>query len=225
MKLRILSWNVRGLNNPRKREVVKNLLRDWKGDVVCLQETKLDLLDLKTIKSLWGNSYVGWEVLNAINTVGEILLMWDKRVLEKTDLYIGEFFVFCQWKSLEDGFVWIGTGVYGPNLDNSKTNFWNELVLIRNRWASPWCLFGDLNVVCYPRGRLGCTSISPAMVDFSDFIDSANLIDLPLEGGLFTWCNGSNSLSMSRIDRFLVFADWEEHFTDVTQKLLPKAYL
>jgi exonuclease III len=59
MKVRILSWNVKGLNNPRKRELVKNLLRDWKGDVVCLQETKLAVVDLKIIRSLWGNMYVG----------------------------------------------------------------------------------------------------------------------------------------------------------------------
>ena len=47
---------------------MKNLLRDWKGDVVYLQETKLVVVDLKIIRSLWGNMYVGWEVLNAVNT-------------------------------------------------------------------------------------------------------------------------------------------------------------
>jgi hypothetical protein len=34
MKIRLLSWNVRGLNS--KHEMVKNLLRDWRYDVVCL---------------------------------------------------------------------------------------------------------------------------------------------------------------------------------------------
>ena len=34
-------WNVRGLNDSRKRLVVRNLLRDWNCDVVCIQETKL----------------------------------------------------------------------------------------------------------------------------------------------------------------------------------------
>ena len=34
------------LNNPQKRSVVKSLLRDWKCDVVCLQETKLSAIDL-----------------------------------------------------------------------------------------------------------------------------------------------------------------------------------
>ena len=28
MKIKMISWNVRGLNDPRKRHVVKNLLRE-----------------------------------------------------------------------------------------------------------------------------------------------------------------------------------------------------
>lgn len=28
----------------------------------------------------------------------------------------------------EDGFVWVGTGVYGPNLDGELGFFWDELV-------------------------------------------------------------------------------------------------
>jgi exonuclease III len=41
MKLSILSWNVRGLNKRDKCLRVSNLLRDWKVDIVCFQETKL----------------------------------------------------------------------------------------------------------------------------------------------------------------------------------------
>ena len=33
MNLKIISWNVRGLNDSRKRLIVKNLLREWKCDV------------------------------------------------------------------------------------------------------------------------------------------------------------------------------------------------
>jgi hypothetical protein len=55
MKLKLLSWNVRGLNDPKKREVLKNWLWKWKVDVVCLQETKLDRVDWRLIQSIWGN--------------------------------------------------------------------------------------------------------------------------------------------------------------------------
>lgn len=41
MKPRIISWNVRGLNDREKCSSVGNLLRGWKGDLVCLQETKV----------------------------------------------------------------------------------------------------------------------------------------------------------------------------------------
>ena len=45
MKLKMVSWNVRGLKDLQKRLVVKNLLQEWNCDVVCLQETKLAGMD------------------------------------------------------------------------------------------------------------------------------------------------------------------------------------
>ena len=49
MNLKILSWNVRSLNDRRKRSMVKNLLRGWKCDVICLQETKLTGMDRQMV--------------------------------------------------------------------------------------------------------------------------------------------------------------------------------
>ena len=89
MKLKLLSWNVRGLNDPKIREILRNWLRNWKVDVVCLQETKLDKVDWRLIQSIWGNRYVAWEVLNAVNTAGGVHLLWDKQVLELIDSTVG----------------------------------------------------------------------------------------------------------------------------------------
>jgi exonuclease III len=38
---KVLNWNVRGLNNPARRQVVRDLIRDNDCTVVYLQETKL----------------------------------------------------------------------------------------------------------------------------------------------------------------------------------------
>lgn len=56
---------------------------------------------------------------------------------------------------------------------------------------------------------------------FLEFFEDLNLIDLPLEGGSYTWSRGSDRPSMSRIDRVLVSHDWEEQYPDVTQRILP----
>ena len=68
MNLKILSWNVSGLNNFCKRVIVKILLKERKGDIICLQETKLDNTNPTIVKSLWGSPFVDWAVLDAIHT-------------------------------------------------------------------------------------------------------------------------------------------------------------
>lgn len=41
----ILCWNMRGLNNPVKRKAVREFVASVKVNLVCLQETKLDVID------------------------------------------------------------------------------------------------------------------------------------------------------------------------------------
>jgi hypothetical protein len=222
MNLRFISWNVRGLNNPQKREVVKHLLREWRCDMVCLQETKLDCIDLRLVRSLWGKQHVDWVALEATNTAGGILIMWDTRVVERVDVQVGQFSVSCYWHGLVDGFDWVCSGVYGPHTEESRQLCWEELSSVRQRWAAPWCIVGDFNAVRFPSERSGCTRFSPDMFAFSDWIDANHLVDLPLVGGRYTWSSGTTSPSMSRIDRVLVSLEWEAHYQDVLLKLLPK---
>ena len=56
------------------------------------------------------------------------------------------------------------------------------------------------------------------MLDFSDFISDHNLNDFPLEGGTFTWSNYRVVASRSRLDRFLLSFDLEEHFPNIRKK-------
>ena len=51
------------------------------------------------------------------------------------------------------------------------------------------------------------------------------MVDLPLVRGEYTWFHDFENLSMSRIDRVLVSANWEDHFLDVTQRPLHRVIL
>ena len=93
---------------------------------------------------------------------------------------------------------------------------------MRAKWPMAWCLISDFNIIRYPSEMLGCESFSLAMFAFSDFIENNSLVDLPLEGTSFTWVRDSGLPSMSRIDRTLVSLDWEEHFVNVSQWVVPR---
>ena len=63
------------------------------------------------------------------------------------------------------------------------------------------------------------------MNDFSEFIFSLGLMDIPLEGGKFTWSNNWEIPAMSCIDRFIFSGEWEDRYPTVVQKRLPKLLL
>ena len=46
---------MRGLNDNVKRAMLRNVLREWKCDLVCFEETKLETIELSDVKSVWGN--------------------------------------------------------------------------------------------------------------------------------------------------------------------------
>jgi hypothetical protein len=75
VKPRILSWNVRGLNKRSKRLRVSNLLRDWKVNIICFQETKLHGLSLNIVRDLWGCNHVDWCCLDSSGASRGILIM------------------------------------------------------------------------------------------------------------------------------------------------------
>ena len=52
MKIRILSWNVRGANDSDKRKLIKSIIKSNKVDVVFLQETKIKEMRTGLVRSL-----------------------------------------------------------------------------------------------------------------------------------------------------------------------------
>ena len=216
MKLKILSWNVRGANDRNKRKVIKALIRSQKVDVVCLQETKIQEMSQGVIHSLGVGRFLGWGAVNARGAVGGVVVFWDKRVLELVGLEVGIFSISCQFKNCKDGFMWFFTGVYRPTLKRYRELFWEELGAIRRLWYDPWCIGGDFNVIRFPNEHSREGRLSSSMRRFSEVLDELALRDLPLQGGPYTWSGGLNGQSRSRLDRFLISEEWENHFSGVS---------
>ena len=52
MKIKILSWNVRELNDEEKMKLIKSVVRTQKVYLVCLLETKVQEMELQVVRSL-----------------------------------------------------------------------------------------------------------------------------------------------------------------------------
>jgi exonuclease III len=95
--MKIISWNVQGLNDGSRRLMVRYLLKQWKANLVCLQETKFQNLSRGVIRSLWGGPYVDCLFVGSNGALGGILLFWDKRSVEKTDETLGLYTASCKF--------------------------------------------------------------------------------------------------------------------------------
>ena len=104
MKIKILSWNVRGMNGPDKRKVIKSFLRTHRVDLVCLQETKVQEMNNDMVRGLGVGRFLTWKALNAEGSVGGILLLWDNSRISLVDYVVGSFSVSCLFRMAEDGY-------------------------------------------------------------------------------------------------------------------------
>ena len=206
----------------KQREVIKNFLRSYRADIVCLQETKVQEMSVELARGLGVGRRWNWKALNAEGSAGGILLLWDNSRISLVDSVVGSFSVTCLLRMPENGFLWAFSGVYGPTQNSLRESFWEELGAIKGLWDCPWCVGGDFNEVLFPNERSRGGRLSNSMRRFSDILSDLELRDLPLQGGPYTWSGGLNGRAMSRLDRFLVTADWESHCNKVNQRRLPR---
>ena len=189
------------------------------GLILFVCKRQLEWVTRGLVRSIWSCPFIDWLYLGSEGASSGILLMWDRRVVEKIEEAVGLFSISCRFKNVSDQFEWAFIGIYGPNLNRKCQFMWEELAGLNNRSNLPWCLGGDFNVIRFPSERLRAGRFTRSMYDFSDFISLHGLMDNPLEGGLYTW---SNSTSTSRLDRFLFPLVLAEYFTHFSQKRLPR---
>ena len=105
MKLKILSWNVRGANDSSKRKIIKSVIRKQKVDLLCIQETKIQVMSEGVVRSLGSGRFLDWRTLDATKVAGGILICWDKISTEILDWEVGQFSISCRFRNVKDGVV------------------------------------------------------------------------------------------------------------------------
>ena len=214
--MKIVSWNVRGVESQRKRGIITEYLNKINPDIVVLQETKKESLDERWVRSLWKARFRNLVALPSMGRAGGIIVMWDRRRTEVIDSLVGEFTVSIQIK--DDKGEWWFSGVYGPNFSYKRSEFWDELGGLSEYCGSRWCVGGDFNVVRFSYEKFPQQRAKKGMRNFDAFIHETGLRDINLANGKYTWSNFRENATKCKLDRFLFSEGWEEFFPQVRQE-------
>lgn len=117
-----------------------------KADIFMLQETKLELVDSKWVRSIWGSKSKKWSYLPSPGALEGQLILW-KDLFECIETLSRAFSFSIKFQNKEDGLIWCLSSIYGLVRPYERDAFWLELLDIKALWDIPWCLGDDFNVI------------------------------------------------------------------------------
>lgn len=109
-----------------KKILIKKTLKKAKTDIVMIQETKLELVDQRWIRSIWGFRNKKWVYLPSFGASGGQLIIWKEELFEHLETLPGAYTFSIKFKNKKDGFVWCLTYLYGPVRPFEREVFWLE---------------------------------------------------------------------------------------------------
>ncbi|GJT14486.1 RNA-directed DNA polymerase, eukaryota, partial [Tanacetum coccineum] len=166
-------------------------------------ETKMETMDLFSIKALWGNSSFDYVFSPSVGFSGGILCVWDPSIFIKVSHTISDYFVAIRGNWIASSTKLLIISVYASQELTEKRELWDFPHHMIDSWDGEYILMGDFNEVRTEHERYGTVFNLHSANAFNNFINTTGLVDLPLEGYSYTWSHKSAS-KMSKLDRFLI---------------------
>ncbi len=139
--IHVYSWNVRGLNDPSKRSLVKSTLSKFSRSIVCLQETKVETVTRSFLRSFAGSTVDKCQIIKAEGAAGGLLSCWNSNLYECIEVLVRNFSLTTRLVHRSTNTSFYLTNVYGPPSWGGKASFCSELADLKG-------LCNGLSVMC-----------------------------------------------------------------------------
>ena len=221
LSMRCITWNVRGLRNPRRRGVVGRYLKEWGADIICLQETMLASTDHHTWSDLGWGGEATHVCIEANGRSGDVLLAWKASYFDQEMTWCGRHIVAARLVCRADGRHLVIASAYGPAIPMNRGELWEDLLLLCRAFPSmPLLIGGDFNVTLDAEDRPNnMGGVDPSSTRFREVLAQLGLGELGLADRRFTWHGPS---SQSRIDRFLYSPELSDIYALAEVTSLPR---
>lgn len=222
--MKLISWNIRGLNSPKTGRILKNMLKQEKPSILVLQEMKCSSTVLERIAAeAWPGGLV--IAVDAQGASGGLAILWDARIIHLSNIQANKNFIQATFHLSGTNAHGLLTNVYFPQETAQKSQLLNILSeLNRDRPLPLWISGGDFNMIASMDEKRGGRSNSNNDEGLlKNFINSNWLMDVPTSNGIFTWKNkrvGEQQIA-SRLDRFLISDNATHVGGEFTASIIP----
>lgn len=183
---KVLVWNVRGLNRKGHRDAVHDIISEFRPEIMCLQETKIENIYDRILLNTLGSEMDQHAALPAQGTRGGILIAWRGTACRALTTRLNTYSISVLFQTVS-GQQWWLTGVYGRLIH--KFAFLQELRDIRVVCPGPWVLLGDFNLI-YRAVDKNNQNLDWAMMGrFRRLLNDLELREIDLIDRKYTWSN------------------------------------
>ena len=222
--MKLISWNIRGINGPKKGRLLKNMLMEEKPAILFLQETKCNQAVLEKVAAkVWPGGLV--TVVDAQGASGGLAILWDARSLHLGNIHANRHFIQATFHLIGTNISGHITNVYFPQETQQKVEILEAFTQLNVERIHPlWISGGDYNMIAtIEEKRGGRCRINRDGSALRDFIHNNWMIDLTTNNGLFTWNNkrADPMQVASRLDRFLISDNAVHIGGEFTASILP----
>jgi exonuclease III len=111
--MKITSWNCRGLDNKKKEEALRDIIKAMRTNILLIQETKMSQQDsIKVLKNVWRGSQGLTD--NARGVSGGLCTLWNDSKIELICSDLCMHWIFTQLLYRESGQMVSLFNIYAP---------------------------------------------------------------------------------------------------------------
>ena len=124
--MKLLSWNIRGCNNPLKKQLLKRKIQLENPAILFRQETKCSSEDMESLcKRIWKGAKI--VVNDAAGAVAGISMLWNPNLVSITNTCATRYLISAWFHILRTEVRGVVSNAYGPFKKKQKGSFLEDI--------------------------------------------------------------------------------------------------
>jgi exonuclease III len=205
--MKVISWNIRGLNGKSKHRLLQNKLQSKSPDIMLLRKPNVLEKCLGKFSLKFGKQDVLWLLILQVQQ-GGLALLWNPDKILVWNFFYTKHNISTEFQPLGEETTWFITNVYGPQQLGEKLQFLQQLQhIVELTHPHFWLMGGDFNLITsLEEKKGGLRRLDLKHLAFKEFIQDHQLIDLETNNGIYTWnnCRGGSQQVACKLDRFFI---------------------